>query len=251
MVSVAALWRHPIKSHGREALDQVVLTEGHTFPWDRTWAVTHADTQFDTSHPSWVMCRNFMIGTATPSLAGIWASLDDVSRTITLRHDALGDISFAPDNADDAARFVDWVRPLCPPDKRQPTGLVKAPARGMTDTDYPSISIMTYASHTAVAEKLGRPLEIERWRGNIWLDGTAAWEEMTWMGKEVQIGEAILQIMEPIERCKHTMANPRTGERDVDTLSALRDGWNHQDFGVYAKVIKGGKIALNDTAKVN
>ena len=28
MVSVAALWRHPIKSHGREALTEVTLTEG-------------------------------------------------------------------------------------------------------------------------------------------------------------------------------------------------------------------------------
>ena len=46
------------------------------------------------------------------------------------------------------------------------------------------------------------------------------------------------------------MANPHTGKRDADTLAALRDGWNHQDFGVYARVIKGGKVALNDTAKV-
>ena len=46
------------------------------------------------------------------------------------------------------------------------------------------------------------------------------------------------------------MANPRTGKRDADTLGALRDGWNHQDFGVYAKVIKGGKVTPNDTAKV-
>jgi uncharacterized protein YcbX len=250
MVSVAALWRHPIKSHGREALDQVTLTEGQTMPWDRTWAVTHEDTKFDANNPSWVMCRNFMIGAASPGLAGIWASLKEASGEITLRHDVLGDISFAPDDARDVARFIDWVCPLCPPDKRQPAGLVKVPARGMTDTDYPSISIMTHASHNAVAEQLGQPLEVERWRGNIWLNGAEPWQELDWLGKDVQIGETVLHVVEPIERCKHTMANPRTGERDMDTLAALRDGWDHQDFGVYAKVMKGGKIALQDTAKV-
>ena len=45
------------------------------------------------------------------------------------------------------------------------------------------------------------------------------------------------------------IAISQSGET-ADTLAALRDGWNHQDFGVYARVIKGGKVALNDTAKV-
>jgi uncharacterized protein YcbX len=82
------------------------------------------------------------------------------------------------------------------------------------------------------------------------LNGAEPWQELDWLDKDVQIGEAVLHVVEPIKRCKHTMANPRTGERDMDTLAALRDGWDHQDFGVYAKVIKGGKIALQDTAKV-
>ena len=250
MINVAALWRHPIKSHGREALDQVALTAGHTMPWDRTWAVMHEASKFDRTAPAWVPCANFMIGTGTPALAGIWASVDEGTGQVTLRHDALGDISFHPDDPAGAAQFIAWVGPLCPAEKRQPAQLARVPDRGMTDTDYPSVSVMTCASHAAVADRLGHPLEMERWRGNIWLDGTEAWEELKWLGKDVQIGEAVLQIVEPIERCKHTMANPRSGERDVDTLAALRDGWNHQDFGVYAKVIKGGKIALNDTAKV-
>ncbi|EBA11950.1 MOSC domain-containing protein [Roseobacter sp. CCS2] len=250
MPRVAALWRHPIKSHGREALDQVTLTEGQTMPWDRVWAVMHEQSKFDAETPAWVSCRNFMIGASTPGLAGIWAQFDAVTGIMHLRHDALGQISFDPDNSDDAARFVAWVRPVCPPEKLQPTRLAKAPDRGMTDSNYPTVSIMTQASHNAVSQKLGRPLEIERWRGNIWLDGAGPWEELEWLGKDVQIGAAILHVVEPIERCKHTMANPRTGTRDADTLAALRDGWNHQDFGVYAKVIKGGKVALNDTAKV-
>ena len=250
MAHVAALWRHPIKSHGREALTEVALTAGQTMPWDRTWAVTHEASKFDSHDPQWVMCRNFMIGTSTPALAGIWATLDEATRTLTLTHAALGSHVFQPDNPDDWAGFLMWVMPLCPPDQRQPTGIVTIPGRGMTDTAEPTISIMNTASHAAVAGQLGQPLEQERWRGNIWLDGLPAWQEWDWIGKTIRIGSAELHVTEPIERCKHTMAHPQTGQRDADTLGALRAGWDHQNFGVYATVIKGGKIALNDTAEV-
>ena len=42
---------------------------------------------------------------------------------------------------------------------------------------------------------------------------------------------------------------PKTGERDADTLRAL-NSWDHQDFGVYAEVIKGGEIRVNDEVQV-
>ncbi|MFT7147771.1 MAG: hypothetical protein ACJASZ_002657 [Yoonia sp.] len=250
MINVAALWRHPIKSHGREAMEQVALTAGQTIPLDRAWAVTHDASRFDSAAPAWVTCANFMIGTRTPALAGIWAKMDEASGNITLTHQALGDIRFNPDYPPDAARFLDWIRPLCAANKRQPLGLAKVPGRGMTDTDYPSVSIMTMASHQVVENQIGRPLETARWRGNIWLAGTAAWQEMDWLGKTLRIGDALLELIAPIERCKHTMANPQSGARDADTLAALRSGWGHQNFGVYAKVIQSGRITLNDKVEV-
>lgn len=250
MISVAALWRHPIKSHGREALDSVTLTEGQTMPWDRHWAVTHEDSKWDADDPRWIMCRNFMIGVATPGLAGIWAQLDEATGTITLTHDRIGSHTFRPDDKADTAGFLHWVMPLCPPDKRQPQSIVAAPGRGMTDTSFASISIMNTATHRAFEGRLGRKLESERWRGNIWLDGPAPWEEFEWTGRTIRIGQAELEVQEPIRRCMATAANPRTGLRDTDTLAVLRDEWDHQHFGVYAVVTKTGSVAVNDTVEV-
>lgn len=250
MITVTSLWRHPIKSHGREALETVTLVTGQTMPWDRHWAVTHEATKFKADDPKWVMCRNFMLGVATPGLAGIWAQLNTETATVTLTHADLGAFTFAPDDPAQIDAFIAWVTPLCPPDKRQATGIVKAPNRGMTDSAYPSISIMTGASHDAVVEQLGEPLELERWRGNIWLDGTTAWEEFDWTGHNVQIGEATLVVREPIRRCMATAANPHTGIRDRDTLGALRNGWDHQHFGIYAEVVQGGQITIGDTVEV-
>jgi uncharacterized protein YcbX len=121
----------------------------------------------------------------------------------------------------------------------------------MTDSTYPSVSIMTDASHHAMATAMGGFLEAERWRGNIWLDGAGAWEEFDWVGKDIEIGEAVLRIEEPINRCPHTQANPMTGERDADTLGTLERHFGHQDFGVYATVIRGGRVALGDGARLS
>ena len=250
MAHVAALWRHPIKSHGREELQSVVLTAGQTMPWDRHWAVTHDNTKVAPGASEWAVCKNFMIGSTTPGLAGIWAQLDEETRSITLSHADLGSHSFEPDNPDDWAGFQFWVMPLCPADKPQPKAIVTAGARGMTDTPAPTISIMNSASHDAVVERSGLKLGKERWRGNIWIDGLKPWAEDNWIGKTVRIGDAELAVEEPIVRCKATTANPHTGIRDVDTLRILREGWDHQNFGVYAVVTKTGKVAVNDTVEV-
>lgn len=250
MFTVAALWRYPIKSHGREEIESVTLVEGKTMPWDRHWAVTHERSKFDADNPEWVQCRNFMIGAQHPQLAGFSAKLDEATGQITLDHRDLGKITVNPDDAVDQEKLLNWMRPLYPEKGRHPTAVVSAPDRGMTDSSKPTISLMNTASHRAVAGKLGRPLEMERWRGNIWLDGPALWEEFEWIGKELRIGAATLYIRKPILRCPHTMANPVTGVRDTPTLQALEDGWGHQDFGVYALVTKGGKISVGDTAEV-
>mgnify|MGYP003679447182 FL=1 len=250
MITVAALWRHPIKSHGREAIKTVTLAPGQTMPWDRTWAVTHDKTKFDAQAPEWVACRNFMLGTLTPKLAGLWAKLDEDTRTITLTHVDLGSLTFRPDDPDDVQRFIAWVTPLCPADRPMPDGIATVQGRGLTDSAFPSISIMNAASHAAVQDVLGQPLEKERWRGNIWLDGLDTWAEFDWVDRDIAIGDTVLHARERIKRCMHTAANPHNGVRDADTLGALRGQFGHQDFGIYAEVTKGGDISVGDKVEV-
>jgi uncharacterized protein YcbX len=55
-------------------------------------------------------------------------------------------------------------------------------------------------------------------------------------------------VRERITRCKATTVSPATGRPDADTLGALESGWGHQDFGIYAEVIEGGRVAVGDTA---
>lgn len=246
MGTVAELWRHPIKAHGREAINASDFHAGKCMPWDRHWAVTHEATKFDGA--GWAHCRNFMIGARTPSLAGIWADFDEASGQITLRHQDIGSVTFNPE--DDYSAFLNWVAPLCPPDRADPKGIVKAEGRGMTDSAIASVSIMNRASHISVESAMGHPLEMERWRANIWLDDVDAWDELSWIGQTIRIGTAEFEIRETCVRCMLTAANPVTGLRDVDTLAALQNSFGHKNFGVYAVVTKDGRVACGDTCEV-
>ena len=243
---VAHIWRHPIKSHGREALDRVALTQGRTMPWDRTWAVAHSRSKTDGSN--WAPCANFSRGSQAPALQAINACLDEAERQITLSHPDRPSITFRPD--DNSAEFLDWVRPLMPIDRAASARIVSVPNRGMTDTDYPSISLLNTASNRAVAQHLRQDLSIRRWRGNFCLDGLEPWEEFEWIGQRMRIGSAILMVRERIGRCMATAANPDTGYRDADTLGALKAGWGHTEFGVYAEVLSPGDIALVNKIEV-
>ncbi|MGI9368942.1 MAG: MOSC domain-containing protein [Ruegeria sp.] len=241
--AVTSLWRHPIKSHGHEALDEVTVNARQTMPGDRVWAVAHEASKADGSE--WVPCANFSRGAKAPQLMAISARLQ--GDTVSLSHPQRPDFSFDPDKQTDA--FLEWVAPLMPQDRTASARIIRVPGRGMTDSDFPSISLCNMASHRAVEQKLGQDLSVRRWRGNIWFDGLPLWEEFDWLDRDVQIGEAVFHVRERITRCVATTANPETGERDADTLGALQN-WDHQDFGVYAEVVKGGAIRAGDKVQV-
>lgn len=244
--TVRHIWRHPIKSHGVEALKTVVLTAGKTMPWDRAWAVAHTLSKADGSQ--WVPCGNFSRGAKAPSLMAITAKFDDTNNRITLCHPDLPEISFNPDTDTDA--FLNWVGPIMPADRNASAHIIRAAERGMTDTDFASISLCNLASNRAVGTALGMDLSPLRWRGNLWVDGLEPWEEFNWVGKRVRVGGAEFEFKERITRCMATTANPDTGLRDADTLDALQNNWGHKQFGIYGVVINSGQIALGDKCEV-
>ncbi|MEN8892585.1 MOSC domain-containing protein [Planktotalea arctica] len=245
MTQVTSLWRHPIKSHGREAVQSTTLIAGHTMPGDRVWAVAHDASSADGS--AWVSCGNFSRVSKAPALMAMTATLNDVTGMVTLNHPKLAEFTFNPDG--DIAPFLDWVRPIMPSDRAQSARLVRVPDRGMTDSDFPSVTICNMSSHRAVQQKIGFGLSIHRWRGNIWLDGLAPWEEFDWMDRDIRIGDAILRPMERTDRCAATTTNPETGLRDADILSVL-DSYGHRDFSVRAEVIQGGHIEIDNKAEL-
>jgi uncharacterized protein len=244
---VSALWRHPIKGHGVEAVPAVALAAAATMPWDRVWAIAHEAAKVAPGARDWAACMNFSRGAKSPLLMAIRAEVDEAAGRVRLTHPRQEPIEVDPDDPDDAARLVAWVTPLADPGRARPAFVVRA-ARGMTDSAWPSVSVLNPASLAALGERLGKRLAMERFRGNLWLEGLAPFGEFELVGREIRVGEAVLAVREPITRCVATSVDPDTGVSDADTLGGLDAGWGHRDFGVYAEVTRGGRVAVGDRA---
>jgi uncharacterized protein YcbX len=241
--SLSQIWRHPIKGIGAERLGHVGLRVDRPLPLDRAWAVLEEGGE---AADGWRACRNFVRGAKGPSLMAVTARVE--GERIELSHPDLPTLAIVPDDPGDAHNLLSWLKPIYPAERRPAAALVRAPEAGMSDVPFASVSILNEASLRALSQRLGQTLDPRRFRGNLWLEGLAPWEEFDLVGKRLRIGEAELEVIEPIGRCRATEANPDTGRRDAATLAALEEGWGHTEFGVYAMVRKGGRIATGDAA---
>lgn len=243
---LAHILRHPIKSVGREELEEVTLAPGAWLPFDRLWAITHEKSRVS---GGWEKGINFLRCVSDPGLMAITARLDEASGRITLRHPAAGEFAGRPDDPREARALVDWLRGIRAPDKPAPTGVYRAADAHISDMPDPWVSVASLASLKALSQRAGVTLSMHRFRCNLWLDGLAPWQEQEWIGRRLRVGDAVLEVREEITRCKATMANPATGRRDVDTLGLLNE-LGHQEFGVYAEVVSGGRIARGADAEL-
>lgn len=76
------------------------------------------------------------------------------------------------------------------------------------------------ASLDDLSRRLGTALDMRRFRPNLVVSGSEAYAEDTW--SKMRIGEVPFQVVKPCSRCVITTVNPDLGERDLDTLGALR-----------------------------
>ncbi len=249
---VARIRRHPIKAIGGEDLGRVRLDAARRLPGDRLWALLSEGGERHAGNAErperWLPKSCFLRGAASAALQAVRGGWGEgaAQGSIRLTHPDLPDLSFDP--ATEGARLIDWVRPLWPADKPAPTRLVQGPT-GWTDVAQPWVSVLSLASLRDLEKRLDQPLGIERWRGNIWLDGWDAYAERDLVGQVLTIGRLELRVTQTIGRCAATSADPATGQIDIDMPAALMAQFGHGEFGVYAEVVTGGEIALGDEVR--
>jgi uncharacterized protein YcbX len=137
----------------------------------------------------------------------------------------------------------------------RPVRLVRSDSVGGTRSAHPA-TLISDGSVDALGAVLGvGDLDSRRFRMLIELEGAAAHEEDTWVGGRIGLGESILRISAPVPRCAMTTHDPGTGERDFDTLRAIKEyrgQVNGKDlmFGVWGEVERPGVIRLGDEVRV-
>lgn len=247
MWTLAHIFRHPVKSLGEEALTEVDLSKGKPMPFDRRWAIAHGDAGDITG---WAAPKNFVNQTHVPKLAQITARFQPESHTLHLSHPHRPDIAVRPGSVDGDDALSEWIEPLVEGTTRKPPFLIYSiPDVAFTDFEETHISIGSEASRRALSELAGRDLEHIRFRMNLWLEGMVPWEEFDLVGREIEVGDVRLKVIERVERCNATAASPANGTRDVPTTALLHEHLGHKDFGIYAQVVQGGRIRPGDEAR--
>jgi uncharacterized protein YcbX len=248
------IFRHPIKSVGLEEIQSASLSQGRALPLDRVWAIAHAQSKVSGDArgraESWAQKANFLTGRASASLMAVTARCLDDGR-ILLQHPDLWHVEIDPTRAVDHAKLFEWLRPIWPSDAPQPTTLLGAPEdQPLSDQKTPLLSLIGQASLDDLGVKLGQPLTRERFRANLWVEGWAPFAEFELIGRQIRIGDALLEVRKRVGRCRATDANPETGLRDIDMLHALNQHYGHTDLGVFCAVIEGGEIAQGARVEV-
>lgn len=131
--------------------------------------------------------------------------------------------------------------------------LVKAAQAGGAFDGYP-ISMCSAGSLEALARAAGREaVDGRRFRQNIYISARQAHVEDTWIGREVQIGGAVLRVKAADPRCVMTTHDPDTGSIDMNTLKLIAsyraDQPKEVNFGVYCTVAQPGDVAVGDEVR--
>lgn len=101
------------------------------------------------------------------------------------------------------------------------------------------------------------PIDPRRFRMTFGIEGLEPHEEDAWIGRDVTVGDSLVQVMGNVGRCAATTRQPDTGVVDLKTLhhlKAYRDQVPTTEplpFGVYARVMRAGRVRVGDVVRAN
>ena len=132
------------------------------------------------------------------------------------------------------------------------------PAYGQSDDavafpdGYPVLLISQQAIEQ-LSERVGRPIEMGRFRPNLVVSGVLAHAEDAW--KRVRIGPVLFDVVKACVRCMFTTVDPVSGERSADgeplkTLKVYRHNGQGITFGQNLIPRSKGSVHLGDSVEV-
>ncbi|MBK5542710.1 MOSC domain-containing protein [Pseudomonas sp. TH05] len=251
---LSALYRYPLKSGQGESLQQITLDK-LGLDGDRRWMlVDEASGRFLTqravaqmSQLSALYNERGGLTLSAPGHSAIDVALpgaDAELRGVTIWRDTLR----VPDAGAAAAAWVsDFVG--------KPTRLVQVPLERARATEagygkdddqvafadgFPLL-LIGQASLEDLSQRVGRPLEMLRFRPNLVIEGSSAYAEDGW--KRVRIGDIEFRLVKPCARCILTTIDPQTGERSADRepLATLQQYRAQEDGAMF------GQNLVNDS----
>jgi uncharacterized protein YcbX len=254
---LSALYRYPMKSARGESLQQVALDK-LGLDGDRRWMlVDEASGRFLTQRAEprmsqlsalWNALGGLTLSAAgRPTLDVDLPGADAPLRGVTIWRDTLR----VPDAGDAAGAWVsDFIG--------KPTRLVQVPLERARTTqagygkdddqvafaDGFPLLLIGQASLEELSGRVGRPLEMLRFRPNLVIEGSAAYAEDQW--KRVRIGDVEFRVVKSCSRCILTTIDPQTGERSADRepLATLQKYRAQEDGAMFGQNLVNDGLGL-------
>lgn len=261
MPRVVALYRYPVKGFTPESCTALtVLPEGRV-AGDRVLAFRFANAPV--ADDQW--CRKYegIVLANTPGLARLTAKFDHREQRLGI---ALGNQVLCDEALDDAgrARLVEALtayvlnlgeHPLRNHPDRLPLKLVGDGVRPRyQDNEAGQVTLHSRETMASAATALKDPkLSEHRFRHNIVIEGVEAWEEQSWLGRGIRIGQVEFDVVKSKVRCLATHANPVTGERDLQVMQQLMRAFAQKEPVLGVGMLTrgaGGEVRIGDDIRV-
>jgi uncharacterized protein len=243
-IRIASLQRYPVKGLSPEPLNEAALIKGDYFPGDRLFAIENGPAGFDADNPQHQPKIKFLMLMRNESLARLKTRYLDSITTLFIeeggREVARGDLS----TREGRLAIEAYFRRFMPKELRGPPKVLAAPdGFRFTDSRRGYVSLINRASVRELENVVGAPIDPQRFRGNIHIEGLKPWAEFDLVGRVLTAPSGVrLKVTKRIERCAATNVDPSTGIRDLQIPKSLMQAYGHFDCGIYAEVVHGGVL---------
>jgi len=245
---IETLYRYPVKGLSPERLQRAELpTEGY-FPGDRLFAIENGVSGFDPAEPVHQPKIKYLMLMRNESLARLRSRYDDASADLVISQDGEEVLRAATGSEAGHTAITRFFERFMPDELRGAPKLLTAPSTyRFTDSRSGFVSIINLASVADLEQRLGRPVDPLRFRGNLMVSGLAPWAENDLVGRDLSgPGGLQLHVIKRIERCAATNVDPETGARDMQIPKALMKNYGHVDCGIYCRIVAGGTLREGD-----
>lgn len=248
--TISAIYRYPIKGLSAESLASIPLTVGREIPGDRQFALALSTTGFDRDDPAWLPKTNFLNLAQIEKLAALRTEFDCQTATLKILADGGEVMSTNVSLAAGCRKLEGFFAEYLSEQLDGPPKMVEAAGHSFSDHRHKVLSLINQRSIGSLESYLGSTLDPIRFRGNIYFEGEAAWREFDWIDRYIEVGEAVLEVTQAIDRCAATNVNPRSAMRDLNIPKSLTLAYGHVDMGIYARVVESGAIKIGDRLNV-
>ena len=248
---IESLYRYPVKGLTPERLNGIRLTPGYCLPWDRAFALAQGDAALDPENPAWVQKSHFMCLARNAKIAGLNSRFDDAARRLTVTTPDGQRVEADPITPAGQDALTAFLTEYLGPEARygadgKTPRFHHFPDHSFCDHKTQVVSLIGLGSLAALEAAADAPRDKRRFRANIYIEDIEPWAEFAWVGRQIRVGDTVMEVQALIDRCAATAVNPDTAERDANPVKELQQHFGHIELGVFAAVVQGGEIKPGD-----